>query len=244
MEKEREVSLLEIFRLFISKLWIILLVAIVVAASTGALQNYRYTPKYESTSSILVAGTDAEKHQSSSTEIRNWLAIAMTIVEECREVFTSRRVLQPVIEELALDRYNIDYRTLKGMISVSTVENTRIIYVTVRARSAELAADVVNAVCRHGGRVITEMDMGRAEVLDPGSVNKSPVNSKGYYVAALAGVVAAALVYAFFFVITFVKKKIITADDIKTYTGLAVLGSVSMSHDKKTRSKYAFISKK
>lgn len=232
------IDLSDFFRLFVRHLWLLALIGVIVTASVGVFNFVTYDPEYTSTSSVYIVGDPNNTHNSTDAS-RVSLAIALTVVDDCREILTSRSVLDTVIDKLGLDT---TYNDLKNKINVENVENTRIIKVSVTASSPELAKEIVDELCEYGRTKIVEyMDIAGCKVLDSGTLESSPSNSRGAFKALLFGVAAVVIAFAVMCALEFSNQKIITPDDLKKHTSVPVLGSIpanGRSRGKKYSDKY------
>ncbi|MGM9684015.1 MAG: YveK family protein [Eubacteriales bacterium] len=240
MQDSKSIGVSDLFRLFVRHLWLLALIGVIVTASVGAFNFVTYDPEYTSTSSVYIVGDPNNTHNSTDAS-RVSLAIALTVVDDCREILTSRSVLDTVIDKLGLDT---TYKDLKEAISVKNVENTRIINVSVTAGSPELAKEIVDELCEYGGtKIVDYMDIAGCKVLDSGTLESSPSNSRGVFTALLLGVASVIIAFAVMCALEFSNQKIITPDDLKKHTSVPVLGNIpssGRSRGKKHYEKYCY----
>ena len=119
----RTVNLVEMFYFFLSKLHYIALGMLLGAVLLGAYARYRVTPVYTATSKLYIMG-------STGTSIMADLQIGSTLTMDYQEVFRTWEVHQMVNDALGT---NYSYSALQSMLTVANPEDTRILYITVRA---------------------------------------------------------------------------------------------------------------
>ena len=96
------------------------------------------------------------------------------LVDTYAEIVKSRRVLDQVIDELDL---NISYDSLYNMISVSAVNNTEIIKITVTNKNAVTAKNIANVTANYFMKEIVKLyNMNNVNVLDEANETDKPYN--------------------------------------------------------------------
>ncbi len=101
-----------------------ILIAIMIGAIAGiAYTFYIQQPQYKSTATLLLVNTGRTVANQESVVINNYV-----------ELFTSRRVLGPVVEA---QRYEQDYEALASQTAAENVKNTDIINVSIATKDAK-----------------------------------------------------------------------------------------------------------
>lgn len=222
------VSLKDLWEVFVHRIWVILLAAIVVAGGLFLVNRLTFVPAYSSTATLYILRQDSETTNTSSSSD---FSLALMVVNDCDYLLKSHSVLDEVIRELDLD---IDYEELSENISTSNPDNTRILEVTVESDSPENARRIVNTVCRIGQEQITEaMGFQQVNLYEYGTPSEKPCNTTPASTYLLLGIVTAVLVYAAFLAIFLLDDRIRSEEDIERYLGLSILGSIPNAHEKK-----------
>ena len=231
--EEKVISLGELFRILLKRLWIIALVAILAFGACFVYVNSSYSERYTSTSTLFVAHPESGLSASSTT---HYYEATVNAVTDCAELITSRKVLNPIIQELQLEeKYGIGYGTLKSMISIGNIENSHVIVVAVTSPEAELSKMIVDKLCVNGARIIEEyIEFATAKVIDGGTYNPHPSNSVNRTLPIIAGFAAALIVYGIFVVFFMADDKINGEDDVRERLGLSVLGTIPYAHVEKS----------
>ena len=152
------------------------------------------------------------------------------LTEDYKTIITSRTVLNKVIEDLNL---NMNYRQLRGLISVSNPTGTHIISTSVtttnRDNSRIIANDLLNVSIERLYQVIgtsepTIIDYSQAEAVE----NVTP-SLRSYILRG--GLFGLLLVAAFITIRVMMDTTIKTDEDVERYLKLPMLSSVPFFED-------------
>ena len=225
-EMQSSLKISEMWEIFISHFWQIILVAFLAFVLLFVYCAVTYVPEYESISTIYILPRSEGKDISTVD-----LSIAINTVHDCTEILTSNKVFSEVKEELNLvDR--IDYETFKSMISITNKEDSRVLYVSVTAPTPTDAKLIVDALCDIGAEQIVEiMGVDQVNLVDYGTFNEQPSNSRFSKLSILAGIAAAIVTYCIYLALYVVDDKINTPDDVEKYLNVSILGVIPDSND-------------
>lgn len=217
----RTVTLRELWDIFVHRLWVMILAAVVVAGGLFLINYLTFVPEYESTATLYILRQNESESSSGSSDD---FSLALKVVNDCDYILKSHSVLDEVIDELALD---IPYEDLSENVSTSNPEDTRILEVTVVSDTPEEAKRIVDSICRIGtGKIEEAMGFSQVNLYEYGILNPEPCNQTGLMTYALAAVIAAILVYTVFLIAYLLDDRIRTDEDIEQYLGLSVLGEI------------------
>jgi len=220
-EMMRPVTIRELWALLVQKLWILLLAALIAAGTVFAVLRMTYTPLYSSTATLYIL---RQNEDADADDTADDFSLALKVVNDCTYLLKSRTVLNAVIEDLALE---LSYEQLEGAVSAVNPENTRILEVTVKAASPELAKAIVDRVCGIGQDSITEaMGFRQVNLFEHGTYDPEPCNTPSAAVYVLAAVSAAVLVYLVFLTVYLLDDGIKTAEDMEKVLGISLLGEI------------------
>lgn len=226
---EITISIGDIFRIFLKRWWIVLLVAAIVFASSYAFVSITYQEQYTSKSTIMVRNPEENLSASSSAY---YYDITKTAVNDCQILLTSRAVLYRVIEELSLDDFNISYGKLLRMISINGFADSHVLEVSVTSDNPDLAKEIVDKLCSVGAQQIeAHIDFATARVIDEGTLNRQPSNSVNIQLAIIFALLAAVITFGIFVIVYIADDKIRTPEDIEKRLGLSVLGVIPFMDD-------------
>ncbi len=234
--EEMSLTLSDLLGLLWRRLWAVLLAALIAGGACFAYHYVTYTERYTSTSKIYVLNSEVMEGASASTTAY-YFQLALTVVEDCKELLLSETVLERVADELLLD---ISPTALRNMIKIENEENSRILMVSVTTGNPELSCDIANAVSEQGVERIREiMNVNQMSVYERGKVPHAPSNSVGWQMPVLFGMMAAILVYGICLLVMILDDKVNNADDVEGYLGLTVLGDIPHKSDNPGRKRGA-----
>lgn len=226
---ESAVKLRDLLSLFVSKLWIMILVAVVVGGSIFAVNYFTYEPMYKSTGSIYILRQESDI--DNNNDYNSDFSLALSVVSDCTKLLTSRTVLNQVIEDNAL---SCSYTDLYDMISINNPSNTRYLEISVVSDSPEKSKMIVDSICDIGKeQIVTVMGFNQVNIVDEGTLPTETSNSIFTYTIILGALVAFLLTYVLFAILYIFDDKISDPDMIENQLGLSVLAMIpNMNKDK------------
>ena len=226
---EIEIDLGEVFHLVISKLGVIILSGILLGVLSIIGTMLFITPKYESTTKIMVLNK-----QDNNTLTSADMQTSTQLTKDYAELIQSRTVLEGVIAQLNLD---MTYKEMLNKVSVETSSDSRIVSISVTDEDPYTASEIANAVRDMAAEHIQSvMDIEAVNVVDTANIpneKASPSLAKTGVIGGLLGVIIA---MAAVIIIYLTNDTIKVEEDVERYLGLSVLGSIPFS-EKESRSK-------
>ena len=226
-EKEIEVDLVEIFHLLLRKLAIIILCGVIGAVVAGAYTKLLITPQYESTSALYILPTETENVSMQDIQVGSWLT------KDFQELALSRPVIESVIDTLHLD---MEYGTLKSMITVENPEDTRFLKIKVRCsdpkKAQAIAEEMASSVAEH---VVKIMDMEEPAIAEKASLPDRPVSPSLPKNVVLGGLLGAILAAAVVVIRFLMDDTIKDEEDVKKYLELNVLAALPDTKESKKK---------
>lgn len=175
-------------------------------------------PVYEATSKLYVLNASDSAINLSDLQIGTYLT------SDYLQVFEAWEVHEIVMQNLNLD---CQYKDMKKMLTVSNPSNTRILHISVRNHSPELAAALANEYADVAKKYISEtMRTDEPNILSEAPVPTAPVAPRkklNMMLGFLVGLLAAS---SFLVVQFLLDDKIKTADDIRKYADMPTLAVV------------------
>ncbi|MBQ9746547.1 MAG: hypothetical protein IJW21_06960 [Clostridia bacterium] len=218
----KTIALKDLWDIFVKRIWIMLLAAIVAGGAFFAFTKLTYVPEYSSKATLYILNTDEEGTTSSG--LNTGITVASKMVSDCTHFLKSHKVLDSVITDLNLD---IKHSDLAAKISTNNPTDTRFLEVTVKASTPEEAKVIVDAICDIGSFEINEtLGINQVNLYEHGILNQNAVNKTSLTTYILVALVAAVLVYGIFFVMFMLDDSVWTDDEIDKYLGLSVLGDI------------------
>ena len=226
---EIEIDLGEVFHLVISKLGVIILSGILLGVLSIIGTMLFITPKYESTTKIMVLNK-----QDNNTLTSADMQTSTQLTKDYAELIQSRTVREGVIAQLNLD---MTYKEMLNKVSVETSSDSRIVSISVTDEDPYTASEIANAVRDMAAEHIQSvMDIEAVNVVDTANIpneKASPSLAKNGVIGGLLGVIIA---MAAVIIIYLTNDTIKVEEDVERYLGLSVLGSIPFS-EKESRSK-------
>lgn len=226
---EIEIDLGEVFHLVISKLGVIILSGILLGVLSIIGTMLFITPKYESTTKIVVLNK-----QDNNTLTSADMQTSTQLTKDYAELIQSRTVLEGVIAQLNLD---MTYKEMLNKVSGETSSDSRIVSISVTDEDPYTASEIANAVRDMAAEHIQSvMDIEAVNVVDTANIpneKASPSLAKNGVIGGLLGVIIA---MAAVIIIYLTNDTIKVEEDVERYLGLSVLGSIPFS-EKESRSK-------
>lgn len=231
------ITVRDIWELFLQRLVIVLLVTALSVAIFYVFDKITYTPMYQSTATLYIAGEDSFEGNSSA-DAYNTYSLALKVVNDCDYLLSSRSVLDQVINEMKL---TTAYGILQSRISTDNPSNTRILEVTMEAESPELAKKIVDRLCEIGEDKINEvMGANYVRLYEYGTYTSVPCNGTPKSTYIIVGAIAAAVTFCLCLIVFLLDDRIRTTEHIEQILGLSVLGDIPDSNVLNQRGRYGY----
>lgn len=215
-----EIDLKELLEFVKSKLNLLILITIGVCLLGCIYGLLLQKPMYQSYTTVILGGNESSNNTISQSDI----ALNKNLVNTYAEIVKSKRVLNQVIDELSLD---ISYEGLVNMISVSAVNNTEIIKISVSDENAIKAKNIANVTANFFSEEVAKLyNINNVNILDEATETKNPYNIniiKQVIIYFLIGFVLAAGIV---FIIFYFDRTIKSAEQVEQKIKLPILGSV------------------
>jgi capsular polysaccharide biosynthesis protein len=244
MEREtvetRTVSLGDLWKIFLQRFWLMAIAAVIAMGAMVVYVKLTFVPLYKSTATVYILSADDETEQSKNNDF----ILALNLVTDCEHILRSHAVLDQVSAKMTANpdfkNKTYKYESLKSSITTNNPEDSRILEVTVTAASPAEAKAIVDYICDIGAVKIQEtMHLNQVNVLEYGTLSKSPCNITSSLSYLLAGFVAAVAVYVIFLIIFLFDDRIRDNEGIEKILNLSVLGNIpDASSTKKSRYGY------
>lgn len=225
-----DIRIIDLLNHFFNRKWIIFLSGFLCFLLGYLYVNYYQVPMYHGTTTIIIVKSDNDNQNISQSE----LAANEKLVSTYSEIIKSRKVLEQVIAELALD---VSVEELKQQISVSSVDDTAILKITITDKSNKTAAIIADSVALiFKQEIVSIYNIENISIVDNAIVETSPYNvkpMKHYVIFIGIGVVLSCL---YLFIEFYFDNTVKTKKEIENLLGIPVLGEVSFTKmkDKKT----------
>ena len=216
---EQELDLYAIWRIFVKRWRIIVLVPILAVVVTALVCIIFITPQYSASTSLIVM-----KRTDYSQIVVQDIQVSRQLVMTYREIAQSPRVLEKVIQKANLP-YN--YSTLREKVEVTPVRDTEVFEISATDPSPRMAALIANQVAAvFMEEVLDIMKVENVSVLHAASEPEKPVSPRISLSLAVALVVGLMAAVGLAFLLEHLDNTIKTPEEVQNYLELPVLGVI------------------
>ena len=221
-----ELDLKELFEIFWSKKVQIILIVLIFAV-IGIIYTMGFvTPVYTSSTTLVLAGTESEEQATSTANsiTTTDITINSKLVSTYSVLVRSKDVLGQVIFNLGID---ISWEQLRNNVTVSSVEDTEVLEISVTNGNPQYAADIANEIAKVFSDKVAEIyNINNVHIVDEAETPTGPSNinhTKDVIIFAFIGVVVAVI---YVLIANMLDTTIKSADDIERLYKLPVLVSI------------------
>lgn len=222
MENEgyETIDLLEVLNAVRQHLLAVILTTVILAAAGFGFSKFLITPQYEA-SALMIVNT---RQDTTSNVTSDQINSATKLVSTYSIIIKSDTVLQQVINNLGL---SLTYPELAGRVTVSAVDDTQVMKVTVLSDNPEWARQVCEQITVVSPDVILEsVEAGSVKVISSASINPDPVSPNTMRNTAMGGVAGLVISLGIIFLTVLLDNKINTEEDVTKYLDLTVVGVI------------------
>ena len=216
--EEVEIDLGQLFRTILKRWYVVLIFAIIGAVIGFGISRFLITPKYTSTTRMLVL-----TKETTLTSLAD-LQIGSQLTGDYTELILAPDVLNETIDQLGL---TMNYKQLAKNVGITNPSSTRILEITVTDTDPVMAAQIVNTLSANAADFISEvMEVTPPKIFSAGEIpeeKSSPSNSRNAIIGAILGIVLAIIIIV---VRNMMDDSIRNEEDIEKYLGLTVLASI------------------
>lgn len=219
-----ELDLKELFDLFISKIFQILII-IIVFIGIGVVYTLGFVePKYSAKTTLVLASTSGSDASNAITTTD--VNLNQKLVSTYSEIVRSDAVVSTVIKNLEL---SIKDNELKKQVSVSAVEDADIIRITVTNEDADEAAKIANEIAKvFGDKVKDIYKINNINVLDQAVPDYTPSNINHTKDVIIFAFIGAVISVAYVLIANMLDTTIKSTEDIEKGFGIPVLVSIPL----------------
>ena len=226
MTDEIEIDLAEVFRRLLARAPMMIAVGLLTALIAFFVSSFFMTPTYESTTKIYVLS-----RQENNSVTYSDLQMGTQLTQDYAELIQSRYVLEQVVELLGLD---MNYDALKGKVSVSVLEDTRIVSITVSDSDPVKAMEIANCIRETATEYITDvMDIEAVNVVETAFLPTQKSRPDVKKLTLLGGLLGVFVIAAIVMIEYLVDDTIKTSEDVEKYLELSTLALIPLGENEK-----------
>lgn len=147
--EEEEIDLLELANFYLSKIVYVIISFVAGALILGLYTYFGITPKYTASAKVYMVSTTNE-----SVVDLTALNLGTALSSDYEVLMTIRPIFNEVIDELKLD---YTYEEMKKMVSISAMNDTRIIELSVTSTDPQEAMDMANMLAEKSVSYLPEL---------------------------------------------------------------------------------------
>lgn len=216
-----EIDLKELFEFIKKKIGLLITITVVICLLGCIYGLFIQKPMYKSYTTIILGGNETT---ASQTITQSDITLNKNLVDTYAEIVKSRRVLEQVIAELDLEE---TYEELSNKISVSSVNNTEIIKITVADSNPIETKNVANVTANFFSKEVVKLyNMNNVNVLDEANEANEPYNiniPKQVIIYFFIGIIIA---LSILFIIFYFDRTIKSVEQVEQKIKLPILGGV------------------
>ncbi len=247
MNNKDEIDLKEIFLLLLSKLWLILIVAIVGGAAAFCYSKFCMPLKYSSHISMYVQSYTSfnENPEHNYNNINNSKQLINTYIK----VLADDAVLNAVGEELnknfdndtladnfTLSNGAIVPSSLNSCINITSYTDTSALNMVATTKNPELSAAICNIMSQVAPDYIEEaVGVGQINTIDTAKVYNTPVSPNMKKNAMLGALIGAVLTMAVIIAINFFDNTVKDTDSLSETYNKPIIGEIQQFNQEKKK---------
>ena len=224
-----ELDLKELFQIFWNKkIQIILIVAIFMVI--GVIYSIGFvTPMYESYITLLLVKGESEGTQQTTTSdsiTTTDLTLNSKLVSTYRELIRSKDVLRQVISNLNI---NVNEDDIRNNITVTSVEETELIEITVQNEDPTYAAKIANEIAKVFTEKVAEIyKINNVHIIDEAEIENTPSNINHVKDVVIFTAIGLIIAVMYVLIANMLDTTIKTAEDVEKLFKVPVLANIPL----------------
>ena len=228
-QNEMEIDLLDLLYYLSKRLWILIAATVIFAVGGAVITKYVMPEQFTADTRLYVLNQSNSAGMGMGALAYSDFQISDQLLEDYLVLITGINVTQEVRSVLNLD---MTVKELSNIITVQSINNTRVFKIEVTDTDPQRAADIANCVREVASRQLESvMDVDAVNLVYEAEVptkKSAPSVTKNTAIAAMLGLILSA---GIFVVIYLVDDTIRTEDDVERHLGLSVLGVIPLDKE-------------
>ncbi len=219
-QNEEEISLSELFSIVKPYVLHILIVSVVFSLLSFGFTKLLVKPVYESNATLIVNNRKDEAQNITSDEINS----ARNLASVYSIVIKSNAVMEPVIKSMDTD---ITMEELSSKITVSSVDNTQVLKISVKDTNKELAQQYTSGIIKVAPSIMVDMvEAGSVKIISEPEIPNSPISPNVKMNVLVAGMLGFMLSIGVVFIRYIMDKTYKNPRELEADLEIAVLGVI------------------
>ncbi len=224
--------------ILMKRLWFIIALPVVVGLISVYVNVFVLVPTYEAFTTLLITGLSTNTSETETTTNMRFedIIAGQSLISEYSAIINSKRVTGAVVQEL--NDANITEKDIRNMISINSVDDTRIIAISIVHLDPSEAAKIADIVAKVFSDEIVELyKIENVDIIDKAEVPEFPIAPEKTKNVALSVFAAFVFAVGIILLIEFLNTRIKTSEDVETRLELNVIGSIPVNSLNKGRNK-------
>lgn len=220
--QEKEIDLRVVFDVIRKNIIPIVLTVVIFAVGSYLYSKLFITKQYEAAAILIVNNIS----DNTTTVNSNELTAARSLADVYSIIIKSDTIMNEVINNLKL---NTTPDQLKSAITVSTVDSTQVINISMKHTDASRAKEIVEEIINVAPPIIKEkVEAGSVKVISEARIsnNGAPVSPNSARNGMIGGLVGLVIVLAFVFIRELTNNTFKTEEDISRTLDIPLLGII------------------
>ncbi|MFZ7121497.1 MAG: YveK family protein [Eubacteriaceae bacterium] len=228
-ENFEELDIRELWFIFVKNFKLIVIITLICMILVASVSFFFIDKQYESYTTLMLGKPKDYSGQEDSTDITyNQILLNQKLVTTYREIMKSKVITSKVIESLDLD---ITPSQLGNIISVTTLNDTEIIKITVKYTDPVVAANISNETAVIFMDYVSNlMNIDNVNVIDIAEVVDNPIAPNVVLNIAISFVLGLMLGVFIVFLREYLNTKIKSAKEIESLSKYPILAAIPKSN--------------
>lgn len=214
------IDLLEVLAVVRQHILVVILATVIAAVAGFSVSRFLLVPQYEASALMIVNTRQDATANVTSDQINS----ATKLVSTYSIIIKSDTVLQQVINNLGL---SLTYPELQDRVTVTAVDDTQVMQITVRSDNIEWARQVCEQITLIAPDVILEsVEAGSVKLISQAAANPDPVSPNVTRNTAVAALLGLTLSLGVIILREMLDNRIKTEEDVRKYLDMPVIGVI------------------
>ncbi|WP_040928603.1 YveK family protein [Nosocomiicoccus massiliensis] len=216
---EQTIDLEDLFKIIKKNFFSIVALPLLFGIIALLISMYLITPKYESTTQLLV-----NQKENENTILSQQVQSNLKLIQTYSEIIKSPRILDEVSNRLD-NRYTTT--EIQNMLNISSQSDSQVLNISVKSEHSELSNTIANTVAEVFSEDVENiMNVDNVSILSVAEGNGEQVEPRTLVNVAVGMFVGFILAALIIFLKEVLDKRIKNEDDVAEYLDLPVLGSI------------------
>lgn len=227
-----ELDLKQLFKIFWNKRLQIIAIVLVFLI-IGSIYSFAFVkPKYKSYTTLVLAQSGGVSNTDDAQGItQSDLTLNQKLVSTYSELVKTKNVLREVIKELSL---TIEEEELRKNVTVSLVEDTELIKITVTNENALDTKNIANKIAKIFSERVSEIyNISNVYIVDEAEEATGPYNINHIKDIAIFMIIGLVVSVIYVLLTNLLDTTVKSAEDIEKELGITVLASIPEIKDEK-----------